>query len=131
MLIGLQKYARTALRRRASSPKLQVFAPALTTALDARLPEVQLRDPVRRGRICESAVGAHLLAQAPNAPFEVGYGREDDAVVDFVVHGRGDPVAIEVKSRSAPRRPSGRSADSNPTGPEQPATPQLHRLEAR
>jgi predicted AAA+ superfamily ATPase len=112
MLIGLQKYARTALRRRASSPKLQVFAPALTTALDARLPEVQLRDPVRRGRICESAVGAHLLAQAPNAPFEVGYWREGDAEVDFVVHGRGDPVAIEVKSGSAPRRPSGLSAFS-------------------
>lgn len=110
MLTGLQKYARTALRRRASSPKLQVFAPALTTALDARLPEAQLRDPVRRGAISESAVGAHLLAQAPNAPFDVGYWREGDAEVDFVVHGCGAPVAIEVKSGAAPRRPSGLSA---------------------
>ena len=36
LAIGLQKFARTALRRRASSPTPQVFAPALTTALDAR-----------------------------------------------------------------------------------------------
>lgn len=35
MLTGLQKYARTAARRRASSPKLQVFTTTLTTALDA------------------------------------------------------------------------------------------------
>ena len=111
MLTGLQKYARTAARRRASSPKLQVFASALMTALDTRLPLEQLRDPERRGRIVESAVGAHLLAHAPGALREVGYWRERDAEVDFVVHGGAAPLAIEVKSGThGPRHTSGLSA---------------------
>lgn len=111
MLAGLPKYARTEARRRAASPKFQVFATALMTALDRRPPLRQLADPVTRGRLVESAVGAHLLASAPQAQLDVAYWRERDAEVDFVVHGGNQVLAIEVKSGAArPNRRRGLEA---------------------
>ncbi len=98
MVAGLPKYAGQVVRRRASSPKLQVFNNALTTALSGRDFPVVRRTPDRWGRLVESAVGAHLLNSMQGTRIALGYWRDRNREVDFVL-SRGDQLcAIEVKS---------------------------------
>lgn len=99
MLTGLSKYAGEVVRQRGSSPKLQVFNTALMTAIAGR-PDVPL-DSAFRGRLVESAVGAHLVNAATDHELEVFYWRERDREVDFVVKSGPDLLAIEVKSGAA------------------------------
>ena len=98
MVCGLQKWAGETVRRRASSPKLQVYNTALSTALAGqRLQEVQ-KEPALWGRMVESAVGAHLLNAAATGAIELFYWREGIHEVDFIVRTRRRLIAIEVKS---------------------------------
>jgi hypothetical protein len=88
--------------RRGSSPKLLALNNALITALrpdDSEEPEV-------RGRLVETAVGAHLLRGAQASGFELSWWREANREVDFVMRKGRSLVAIEVKS--------GRRRDSLP-----------------
>jgi predicted AAA+ superfamily ATPase len=98
MLVGLQKYAGGALRRRGSSPKLQVFNTALMTAQSGLSLSEARADRDFWGRLVESAVGAHLVNAASAGTFEVFYWRERNREVDFVVRRGKSLVAIEVKS---------------------------------
>ncbi len=98
MITGLKKYSGASVRKRGSSPKLQVFNTALITA-QSRLPMHAFRDdPARWGRLVESAVGAHLVNVAMDGRLEVTYWRERDDEVDFVIRTPSRTVAIEVKS---------------------------------
>ena len=98
MVAGLQKYSGSAQRKRGSSPKLQVFNTALVTA-QSRLPVSSFReDPIRWGRLVESAVGAHLVNATLDGAIDVTYWREGDLEVDFVVRTPSSRIAIEVKS---------------------------------
>ncbi len=99
MIIGLQKFSGSEVRRRASSPKLQVMNNALMTAQSQMSFEESKRDNTQWGRLLESAVGAHLANAAATAPgVEVSYWRQGDREVDFVVRARRNVMAIEVKS---------------------------------
>ena len=98
MLTGLQKYAGAALRRRGSISKLQVMNTALVAAQSGLAPDEALSDADFRGRLVESAVGAHLANAAASGECELFYWREDNREVDFVVKAGGKLVAIEVKS---------------------------------
>lgn len=49
-------------------------------------------------RWVESAVGAHLVAQAEDEDFKVYYWREREQEVDFIVDRGGRLTALEVKS---------------------------------
>jgi predicted AAA+ superfamily ATPase len=100
LVTGLGKYTGSDVRRRGSSPKLQVLNTALMSAVSGRDPVDVQRDTAWRGRLVESAVGAYLLAHTHVGGFEVRYWREGDREVDFVLDGRDGPVAIEVKSQS-------------------------------
>ena len=102
MLTGLQKYAGKAVRQRGSSPKLQVMNTALMTAQSGRSPEEARADREYRGRLVESAVGAHLANAAAGGNCELFYWREQSQEVDFVVRAGRTVVAIEVKSGRAP-----------------------------
>lgn len=102
MLTGLQKYSGQSVRRRASSPKLQVLNTALLTAQSGLRPDAARSDRERWGRLTESAVGAHLAAAALRGACEVFYWRERNREVDFVVRAGAVLVAIEVKSGRAP-----------------------------
>lgn len=105
MLAGLQKFAGQGVRRRASSPKLQVFNTALMTAeLDMDPARV---DPELHGRLVESAVGAHLVNAAAQGLCTVCYWREGGHEVDFVVTRDDVRLAIEVKGPSAHHHLSG------------------------
>lgn len=102
MLTGLQKYAGQALRQRGSSPKLQVFNTALMTAQSGLSPDEARADREFRGRLVESAVGAHLANAAAGGVCELFYWRESNREVDFVVRAGRTVLAIEVKSGRAP-----------------------------
>jgi len=107
MLTGLQKYAGRSVRQRGSSPKLQVLNTALMTAQSGLSPEEARSDREFRGRLVESAVGAHLANAAAGGACELFYWREQNQEVDFVERAGRTVVAIEVKSGRAPNSFSG------------------------
>jgi predicted AAA+ superfamily ATPase len=110
MVCGLPKYAGDAARSRGSSPKLQVLNTALmTVAAGITLEEAQ-QDREFRGRLVESAVGAHLANAALRGECSLHYWRERNHEVDFVVKAGRRLVAIEVKSGRAPQAHPGTAA---------------------
>ncbi len=97
-LTGLQRYSGAAVRRRGSSPKLQVLNTALMTAqMNISLSELK-GDPESWGCLVESAVGAYLTNEAAGGRFELFYWRDRNREVDFVVKAGRELIAIEVKS---------------------------------
>ncbi len=98
MVVGLQKYAGSAVRSRGSSPKLQVLNTALMTALSGLGLEEARADREYWGRLLESAVGAHLANAAASGACELFYWRDRNREVDFVVRSGRRVVALEVKS---------------------------------
>ncbi len=101
LLLGVPKFAGGAARRRGSSPKLQVLNTALMSAQSAVSFEDSRNDREFRGRLAESAVGAHLGNAAAAGEFDLHYWREGHREVDFVVRKGRTIVAIEVKSGRA------------------------------
>jgi predicted AAA+ superfamily ATPase len=110
MVCGIPKYAGDAARTRGSSPKLQVLNNALMTVTAAVSPGEAKSDPEFRGRLVESAVGAHLANAAAAGDCELFYWRDRGQEVDFVVRCRNRLVAIEVKSGRAPQAHAGTAA---------------------
>jgi uncharacterized protein len=110
MVCGLPKYAGGAARSRGSSPKLQVLNTALMTVTAGVSPEEARSDREFRGRLIESAVGAHLANAAAAGECELYYWRERGEEVDFVVKAHSRLTAIEVKSGRAPQAHSGTAA---------------------
>lgn len=106
MVTGLQKYAGEVVRRRSSSPKLQVMNTALMTAQSGLTPEATRADRELWGRLTESSVGAHLANAAAAGEHELYYWRDRNREVDFVVRVGRTLTAIEVKS--------GRARDAQP-----------------
>lgn len=106
MVTGLQKFAGGAARSRGSIPKLQVLNTALMTAQSGVTFDEARADREFRGRLAESAVGAHLANAAASGVCELFYWRERDREVDFVARAGRTVTAIEVKS--------GRARDAQP-----------------
>lgn len=110
MVCGLPKYACDTARSRGSSPKLQVLNTALMTVMTGVSPEEARSDREFRGRLIESAVGAHLANAAAVSECEVYYWRDRGQEVDFVVKARSGLTTIEVKSGRAPQTHPGTGA---------------------
>ena len=110
MVCGLPKYAGDAARSRGSSPKLQVFNTALMTVTAGVSPSEARSDREFRGRLIESAVGAHLANAAAVGECELYYWRDRGQEVDFIVKAHSRLTAIEVKSGRAPQAHSGSAA---------------------
>jgi predicted AAA+ superfamily ATPase len=102
LLRGLHKFSGKSVRQRGSSPKLQVLNTALMTAQSGLSPVEARTDTEFRGRLVESAVGAHLANAAADGECELYYWRERNHEVDFVVRAGRSVTAIEVKSGRAP-----------------------------
>jgi len=98
LLGGVEKYAHTQIRKRASSPKLQVYNNALLSAQNHKSFNEVLDMPQEWGRVVESAVGSHLVNQAISNDFKVYYWRDRSNEVDFVLERGEETIAIEVKS---------------------------------
>ncbi len=118
MLVGLPKYAGAAARSRASSPKLQVLDTALLSALSGYTFEEARADREFRGRLVESAVGAHLANAAAAGECELFYWRDRNREVDFVVRAGRRLTAIEVKSGRATDTLPGMEAFANAFKPQ-------------
>ncbi len=112
MVCGLPKYAGDVARSRASSPKLQVYNTALMSVTAGLSPAEARADREYRGRLVESAVGAHLANAAAAGECEIYYWRDRGQEVDFIVRARNRLVAIEVKSGRAPQAHAGSAAFS-------------------
>lgn len=95
MVLGLPKYSGSRVRQRGSSPKLVVLNNALVTATRGLRWEETRQDTALRGRLIETAVGAHLAGLGGSAG-EVYYWRERDREVDYVVRTGRRLFAIEV-----------------------------------
>ncbi len=98
LLEGLDKYAGQQVRRRGSSPKLQVHNTALLTAQLAESFDDARANPVQWGRLVESCVGAWCVNAAKGAEITVQYWAAGDREVDFVLAKGRRVVALEVKS---------------------------------
>jgi hypothetical protein len=96
LMTGLEKHAGSRVRQRGSSPKLIALDPGLVTAM-AGYGLDHLAGDEGRGRAIETAVGAHLVNTAPPG-IEVGWWRERNQEVDFVVSDGRRTTAIEVAS---------------------------------
>jgi len=104
MVLGIPKYSGTVIRRRASSPKLQVMNTALMAALSGLTRTEAQADRTIWGRFVESSVGAHLVNAQARGECRVFYWRAGDCEVDFVVESAAKKLAaIEVKSGPTPR----------------------------
>jgi len=98
MLTGLQKYAGSVLKMKASSPRLMVYDTALMIATSKGARQTWLTDPAKYGRLAESAIGAYLLARSQAEGFDLWWWREGELEADFVVSKGESVTAIEVKS---------------------------------
>ena len=97
LLTGLDKFAGDTARSRASSPKLLALNTALISSQLGRGFADARSDGELWGRLVESTVGAHLCNAAP-VGMQVGYWRERNQEVDYVLHYGQRVLAIEVKS---------------------------------
>ena len=118
MLTGLQKYSGAVVRRRSSSPKLQVLNTALMTAGTGLTLEQARADREFWGRLVESAVGAHLANAAAGGSCKLFYWRDRGREVDFVVRAGRALTAVEVKSGRAPSSLRGMAAFAETFGPD-------------
>lgn len=94
LLCGIQKYSGSVVRRRSSSPKLQVLANATATAYEA--PWMTGITDATMGPLVESAVGAHLRNSIDGTPTGLYYWKKGDHEVDFVLTSRTRTLALEV-----------------------------------
>jgi predicted AAA+ superfamily ATPase len=96
LAVGLEKYASGKVRQRRSTPKLTALNTALVSATSGSTYAETRADSEHWGRLVETAVGAHLVANRdPRA--EILYWRDRDKEVDFVVERGKELTAIEVK----------------------------------
>ena len=106
MLRGLQKFSRSRVRHRGSSPKLLALNTALVSALAGRTLQATRRNPEAWGRLVETAAGAHLVNTSEGTDVDVTYWRHRNREVDFVLARGRRLTAIEVTA--------GRRKDSVP-----------------
>lgn len=98
LIAGIPRYTEQEVRKKASSPKIQVLNNALLTAWDIDTPENLRQDSERWGQLVESAVGAVLLNASRTQKLSVAYWNEGSAEVDFVIKNGKKILGIEVKS---------------------------------
>jgi hypothetical protein len=115
---GLQKYSGSAVVRRGSSPKLQVYNTALVSAQVGLSPSETKSDSDLWGRLVESAVGAHLLDICADKNIDLYYWRDHNDEVDFVLRSPRKLTALEVKSGRIGRTQRGMSAFSKRFNPD-------------
>lgn len=98
LIVGLKKFEGGRARLRSSSPKLQVHNNALMSALLRRTFAAIRTEPDVWGHYVESAVGAHLVNQSRVEGFDLGYLRDGNFEVDFVITFGKKVLGVEVKN---------------------------------
>jgi len=112
LITGLSKFSGKQIRQHSSSPKIQVLNTTSMSAPSHLTLEEAQHDHEYWGRLVESAVGAHLVNSAREKNIQVYYWLDRNQEVDFVLSGKGQVVAIEVKTGRRRDRLSGMDAFS-------------------
>jgi predicted AAA+ superfamily ATPase len=99
LMVGLEKFAATAMRQRAAPPKLNALNTAFVAVYSGRTFEQARADHAFWGHLVESSIGAHLINTAADG-VKLSYWRESPFEVDFVVQHGESICALEVKSTS-------------------------------
>ncbi len=102
MVCGLAKYSPNLIRKRSSSPKLQVYNTALMSVFFEKNFQHIKKDKKLWGRLVESCIGTHLANHCLTENIELYYWREAQREVDFVFKKRNKVIALEVKSNLVP-----------------------------
>ncbi len=111
LVTGLEKHSAKPHLVKRSSPKLNVSNTAVMTVGYPGSFEHVKYDGTFWGRLCESAVGAHLLnTLSPDGIVRLRYWRDGPHEVDFVLSSRRNLVGIEVKSGRRQGRLAGLAA---------------------
>jgi predicted AAA+ superfamily ATPase len=107
LVAGLDTYSKRLIKTRAASPKLQVHNTALiSSGQQTQTFKDAITDPTYWGRVIESAVGAHLLAETSKKPgVKLFYWRDGSDEMDFVLQSGDKIIGIEVKSKVSERSP--------------------------
>ena len=103
LLTGIEKIYPEKVRQKSSSPKFQVYNTALISSRLSDNFKTIRENPVKWGRIAESAVGVHLLNSAMASKYSVYYWRHRNNEIDFVLERNNELVGIEVKSGKVPK----------------------------
>ncbi len=99
LVAGLEKHSAKPYLVKRSIPKLLVLNTAIMTVGYHQSFEHARVDPAYWGRLCESAVGAHLKSSiASGSVIHLRYWRDQSREVDFVLSSGPHVVAIEVKT---------------------------------
>lgn len=98
LLTGIEKYAGSTVRKKASSPKLQVLNMALISAQNSLSFKEALKNREYWGRLVESAVGAYLYNLSMHESFDIYYWRERHYEIDFVLEKGRYLSGLEIKS---------------------------------
>ncbi len=98
MIAGLQKYSGKKIKQRGSSPKLIVMNTGLMSAMSGLTFKEAQKDTTFRGRLVETAIGAHLLNASRGTRLGIFYWAGRNREVDFVLERGRRVSAIEVKS---------------------------------
>ncbi len=98
LLTGLEKFSHGKIKRRSSSPRFQVYNPALFSVLGGNSFAEALSNHNTWGRHVESTIGAHLLNHSKTQRFKLMYWRQGNYEVDFVLEYNQKIIGIEVKT---------------------------------
>jgi predicted AAA+ superfamily ATPase len=96
-ITGLSKYTPSAMRQRASPPKLNALNTALISAQASYQFSEAKADRAYWGRLVESTIGAHLVNSASEL-CKIWYWNDGANEVDFVLTDGRRVLGIEVKS---------------------------------
>ncbi len=100
LIAGLEKYSGSVIRKKASSPKLQVLDNSLMSAMEIEDKNSILEKPEKWGRWVESAIGVFLFNSSIIHKTRLEYWRHRSYEVDFILSYGKELIAIEVKSGS-------------------------------
>lgn len=98
LIIPLERYSGSVIRRRGSQPKIIVLDNSLITAVNNISEKDFEKNTAWIGRMTENAIGARLWVEAQKNGYELYYWRERNKEVDFVLKAGNKLLAIEVKS---------------------------------
>lgn len=113
MVTEIKKYAGGKVRRRGSSPKLNVMNTGLMTAVSNYDLDSAKEDTAYWGRLVESTIGAHLINNSSQDNLDIFYWRHINREVDFIIKQKKSLIAIEVKSGLHKSSTSGLKSFSN------------------
>lgn len=85
MVTEIKKYAGGKVRRRGSSPKLNVMNTGLMTAVSNYDLDSAKEDTAYWGRLVESTIGAHLINNSTQDNLDIFYWRHINREVDFII----------------------------------------------